>query len=124
MNKVVHFEIPADEPERAHAFYKTVFGWAIHAIPSMGYAMVTTGPTNEHGMPTEPSFINGGMLKRQDPIKHPVIIINVESIDEAAKKIELNGGTMVRGKMPVGGMGYVAYCTDSEGNVLGLWENK
>lgn len=124
MNKVIHFEIPADNVERASNFYHTVFGWKANSLPSMGYVLFHTGPTDEKGMIQESGFINGGMLKRQEPIKNPVITINVDSIEDATKKITANGGKLIRKKMAVGDMGYAAYFTDSEGNVLGLWQNK
>lgn len=120
----MHFEIPADDPSRAQTFYEKVFGWHIISIPEMQYAMVHTGPTNdEDGMVKKSGFINGGMLQRQEPIKNPVITINVDSIEESAKKIEGSGGSVIRGRMPVADMGFAAYFKDSEGNVLGLWEN-
>ena len=124
MNKVVHFEIPSDDVERASKFYKEVFGWVINAMPNMGYALLYTGPTDEKGMLKESGFINGGMMKRWKEVKNPVITINVDSIEEAAKKIVANGGKVIREKMDVGTMGYAGYFTDSEGNVMGLWENK
>ncbi len=124
MNKVVHFEIPADDVERARSFYKEVFGWGINAIPSMEYTILHTGPTDDKAMLKESGFINGGMLKRQEPIKNPVITIEVESIEDAGKKIIDHGGSIIREKMDVGTMGYAAYFKDSEGNILGLWENK
>ena len=124
MDKVVHFEIPADDIARAQKFYSTVFGWKMNSIPGMGYTILNTTPSGENGMPEEPGAINGGMLERQEPIMGPVITINVESIDEALKKIEQNGGKVVRGKEAVGDMGHAAYFKDSEGNVVGLWQNK
>jgi uncharacterized protein len=122
-DKVVHFEIPTDNLERAQKFYKETFGWSIQSMPGMGYTLVGTTPSNAQGQPTEPGGINGGMLVRQDPIKVPVITINVASIDEAAKKIQKQGGKVVRKRMSVGPMGFAAYFQDTEGNVLGLWEN-
>ncbi|MBS3126345.1 VOC family protein [Candidatus Woesearchaeota archaeon] len=122
MDKVVHFEIPADEVKRAEAFYQKVFGWSVNSIPAMRYTIVRTVDVDEQFMPKEAGAINGGMLKRQEPITNPVITIQVASIDRASKKINAQGGTIVRGKMQVGDMGYAAYFKDTEGNVLGLWE--
>jgi hypothetical protein len=123
MDKVVHFEIPADDLARAKKFYNTVFGWNMNEMPQMEYVLVGTTESDENGTPKEPGAINGGMLKRQDPVKSPVVTINVKSIDEAAKTIEKNGGNMIRLKMPVGEMGFAAYFKDTEGNVIGLWQN-
>ncbi len=121
-DSVVHFEIPVDKMDRAQKFYKETFGWSINPMPEMEYALLSTTTTNAEGRPTEPGAINGGMLERQDPVKHTVVTINVASIDDAEKRIQKNGGKMVRKKMPVGDMGFAAYFQDSEGNVVGLWE--
>ncbi len=123
VDSVVHFEIPADNLARAKKFYNTVFGWNMNEMPEMEYVMVGTAESNENGMPKEPGAINGGMLERQDPVKSIVVTINVKDIDQAATMIEKNGGKIVRPKMPVGDMGFAAYFKDSEGNVVGLWQN-
>ena len=118
----MHFEIPADDLARAKKFYSTVFEWRMNEMPEFEYVMVGTAESDENGMPKEPGSINGGMLKREDPVKSPVVTISVNSIDQTASTIEKNGGKMVRAKMPVGDMGFAAYFRDSEGNVVGLWE--
>jgi len=123
LGKVVHFEIPADDLTRAKKFYSTVFEWRMNEVPEFEYVMVGTTESDQNGMPKEPGSINGGMLKREDPIQSPVITISVDSIDQIASTIEKNGGKMIRAKMPVGDMGFAAYFKDSEGNVVGLWEN-
>ena len=121
--KVVHFEIPADNMERAQKFYKDTFQWTINSMPEMGYALVGGTPANSDGMLAESGSINGGMLLREEPVKHPVITISVESIDETEKQIQKNGGKLIRKKMPVGDMGFASYFQDTEGNVVGLWES-
>lgn len=121
-DKVVHFELPADNVERAQDFYRRAFGWSVSSQPGMGYTLLGTAPSGKDGAPTEPGAINGGMLERQKPILSPVITIEVDSIDESLKRIETLGGRVVRGKQPVGNIGYAAYFADSEGNVLGLWQ--
>ncbi len=121
-DSVVHFEIPVDKMDRAQKFYKETFGWAINSMPEMEYTLVGTTTADANGRPTEPGAINGGMLERQDPVKHPTVTINVQSIDDAEKRIQRNGGKMIRKKMPVGDMGFAAYFQDTEGNVVGLWE--
>ena len=63
MDRVVHFEVPFDDADRAHTFYREAFGWQLQSMPGMGYTLVTSGPTGERG-PTEPGFINGGMMSR------------------------------------------------------------
>jgi predicted enzyme related to lactoylglutathione lyase len=83
------------------------------------------GPSGEQG-PTEPDFINGGMLSRdQAATPGPVIVVDVDvdSIDATLENIAGLGGSTVAPKIPVGDMGFAAYFTDPEGNVLGLREN-
>lgn len=123
MDSVVHFEIPADDIERAKKFYSGVFGWGIMPMPEMDYTMVQTTEVGKDRMPKEPGAINGGMMKRSKEISHPVVTIAVESIDAALKKVASKGGKVLKGKQPVGDMGFVAYIHDSEGNVIGLWQN-
>lgn len=123
MNRVVHFELPADNVERAQTFYREAFDWRMNSMPGMGYTMVGTSETDETGRPTQPGAINGGMLARQAPINAPVITINVDDIDASLTTIEKLGGRTARGKEPVGDMGFAAYFTDTEGNVVGLWQN-
>ena len=123
MGKVVHFEIPADNLARAKKFYSTVFGWKMNEYPEMQYTIVQTAETDEKGMIKEAGAINGGMLARQDPVKAPVVTISVDNMDEATATIEKNGGKIIRGKEPVGEMGFAAYFRDTEGNVVGLWQN-
>lgn len=122
--RIVHFEVPFDDADRAHGFYREVFGWDYDLMPEMNYTMVTTGPRDEQGMPSEPGFVNGGMFERSatSPTS-PVLVINVESIDDSLKKVGELGGSTVRGRAAVGDMGFSAYFTDCEGNTMGLWEN-
>ena len=120
--RVVHFEVPFDDGDRARKFYKENFDWQLQEMPEMSYTMVSTGPMGDQG-PTEPGYINGGMLKRNDSTSGvPVIVIDVDSIDSTLIKIEETGGSVVVPKQPVGPMGFTAYFTDPEGNVVGLWE--
>jgi len=122
MDKVVHFEVPYDDAERAQTFYHEAFGWELQSIPEMSYTMVTTTPTGESG-PTEPGGINGGMLARQDLIKSPVITIGVEDLNDSLARVEKLGGSVKVGRTEVGDMGFSAYVTDTEGNLIGLWQS-
>ena len=123
--KVVHFEIPFDDGDRARAFYADVFGWQLMSVPEMEYTIVMTGPTDEESGPSEPGFINGGMFQRSDDFagKTPNIVIDVPGVDEALKKAEAAGGTIIHERQAVGEMGFTGYFTDTEGNLIGLWEN-
>ncbi len=121
--KVVHFEIPADNVERAKTFYLKAFGWQISQYPGMDYHMVGTAPSDKNGMPTEVGAINGGMTKRQEPVKNTVITVDVSDIEASLKSIEKLGGKVVQKKQPVADMGFTAYFKDTEGNVVGLWQS-
>jgi uncharacterized protein len=120
--RVVHFEIPFDDGDRARGFYKDLFGWQLQEMPEMKYTMVTSGPSGDQG-PTESGYINGGMLPReQAATSGPVLVVDVDSIEATLERVGGMGGSTVVGKTPVGDMGFAAYFTDPEGNVVGLWE--
>ncbi|HJY43892.1 MAG TPA: VOC family protein [Propionibacteriaceae bacterium] len=125
MSKVVHFEIPAEDLDRAKNFYGSVFGWELQTMPMEGgeYTSVKTTDVDEQTqLPTEPGAINGGMFVRDERLTSPVITIDVDGIDDALKQIEAEGGTTVTPRTAIPGMGAFAYFKDPEGNVLGLWE--
>jgi uncharacterized protein len=123
--KVVHFELPFDDGDRARKFYGDTFGWQLMPMPDMDYTIVTTGPTDQESGPSEPGFINGGMFERSDqfPGKAPNIVIDVPSVEDALKRVVEAGGAVVTERMPVGDMGFAGYFTDTEGNLVGLWES-
>ncbi len=125
MKPVVHFEIPVEEQERARKFYSSVFDWGFEEMPYEDdvYTFAITSPVDENFAYKEKGAINGGMFKRYDDLRNPIITIGVPSIDEYAKKIEAAGGKVVVPKGEVPDMGYYAYFKDTEGNVLGIWEN-
>ncbi len=122
-NSVVHFEIPADDRERAQTFYSDAFGWNIQYMPEMEYSALMTTDSDEQGMPTTPGAINGGLAKRSAPMsEQPTITIGVDDIDKALEKVSSAGGSAVGEKIQVADMGWAAYFKDSEGNVIGLWQ--
>lgn len=122
--RVVHFEIPFDDGERARAFYREAFGWNIAEIPGMHYSMVQTGPVGDDGFPADRGYIGGGMLRRESPTDRPVVTIDVDDIDTALAKVEELGGMTVLGRQDVGEMGWAAYFKDVEGNLMGLWQSR
>ena len=87
----------------------------------MDYHLVTTTPTDEKMKPTEPSAINGGMLPK-DLGPHPVIVIDVPSVEDHLKKIESAGGKIVIPTIKVGEFGLYTRVSDTEGNVIGVWQ--
>ncbi len=124
MRRVVHFEIPADDVERAKSFYGSVFDWGLNTM-EMGegeYTIVTTSPVDDSMMPTEPGAINGGLMERSDLTPSPVITIGVDDIEQSLKEVEAAGGSTVTPRTPIPGMGAFGYFKDPEGNIMGLWE--
>ena len=115
MPRVIHFEIPTDNPERAVDFYREIFGWQFQKWNGpQEYWLVTTGPDGQPG-------INGGLLRRpKGPGAGTVNTIDVASVDEAVAAIEKAGGKNVVPKMAIPGVGYLAYCADPDGNVFGI----
>jgi hypothetical protein len=116
MLRIVHFEINADDPERAVRFYQRVFGWKIDKWAGpVDYWLVTTGEESQPG-------INGGIMKRMSPQASTYNTVDVPSVDKFTRKITEEGGKIVVPKMAVPGVGYMAYCADTEGNVFGIME--
>lgn len=116
MPRVIHFELPADNPERAADFYRTVFGWQIQKWQGpQDYWLISTGPEGQPG-------INGGLLRRPNPGAVTCNTIDVASVDEAVANITKHGGKNVVPKMAIPGVGHLAYCTDTEGNVFGVMQ--
>ena len=124
MDKVVHFEVPVDNLQRAQDFYKSIFGWKITEVPGMPYWIVHTVETDEQQMPKESGAINGGFFKKEEgEYLSPVIVINVPDIDVYIKNIEQAGGKIVLPTNQVGDFGLYARFVDTEGNVVGIWQD-
>jgi predicted enzyme related to lactoylglutathione lyase len=116
MSRVVHFEIAADDPERAVSFYRNVFGWDAQKWDGpTDYWLLMTGPEDEPG-------IDGAIQRQSDSLSSVTNVVGVDSIDDAVAKIEANGGTMVVPKTKIPGVGFVAYLEDTEGNIIGMIE--
>jgi predicted enzyme related to lactoylglutathione lyase len=122
MPRVSHFEIHADNPERAIDFYTKVFGWNITRWTGAEYWLVKTGPEEERG-------IDGGLLRRHGPgpadgqaVNSYVCTIVVPNLDEYQAKVTANKGTIALPKMPVPTVGWLAYFKDTEGNIFGLMQ--
>ncbi len=124
MSRVVHFEIQADDVERAKAFYAAVFGWSYEDysqyVGGTTYWGVTTGPEDQPG-------INGGLLQRPVPAPGPeqgtnayVCTMGVDDYDATEKRILDAGGQVALPKMALPGMAWQGYYLDSEGNTFGI----
>jgi predicted enzyme related to lactoylglutathione lyase len=122
MNRIAHFEIQVDDPERAMTFYKSVFGWDFQKWGEQSYWMIMTAEKD-----SKEAGINGGLLPR--PAKTPpaecgtnayVCTALVENYDEIAKKIEAAGGKVAMPKFALPGMAWQGYFIDTEGNTFGI----
>lgn len=122
MDKVVHFEIPTSNIERAKKFYSEIFGWKIKDFPEMNYTAVYTVDVDEEHMPKEKGVINGCMWMREKGDERPILVIDVSSIDKYLKNIEGKGGRVIMKKQAIGDMGCYSRFTDPEGNIMGIWE--
>jgi len=117
MPRPVHFEIPAENPQRAIDFYGKLFGWAFTKWEGpMDYWLITTGQDPEPG-------INGGLMPRRDPNQPCVNTIGVANLDESLAVALANGGSIAVPKMPVPGVGWLAYCKDTEGHIFGMMQS-
>lgn len=115
MNRVIHFEIPADEPEKVMEFYSTVFGWSFTRHPTEEYWLTSIGDEQQTG-------IEGAVYSSGEQFHGLMNVIQVEDIDSAMEKIIQQGGSEYAEKRAVAGLGWVAYFKDPEGTVLGLWQ--
>jgi len=121
MSRPVHFEVHAENPDRAMAFYSSLLGWRFDKFEGpWDYWMITTGPDSEPG-------INGGMLRRQGLIDGEAVIayvctMGVSSLDETMAAALAAGGAMALPKMQIPNVGWLAYMKDTEGNIFGLLE--
>lgn len=115
MARVVHFEITADDPERAANFYAKVFNWKLQRWEGgQPYWLASTGEKGSAG-------IDGAIMGRHDSGQKVINTVDVESWDEAARAIEAAGGK-VGDKQVIPNVGTFAYCQDTEGNLFGIME--
>ena len=120
---VVHFEIPAGDPDKLSEFYTKLFDWQVQKMP-MGddaYYLTSTVETDESGMPKQPG-INGGIYRRQSSQDRAINYVNVESVDEYVAKAKGLGASVLLDKTPIPGMGYFAQLTDPDGNAFGVFQ--
>ena len=121
MARVIHFEIHADQPERAVKFYQDVFGWEFTKWDGpQPYWLIKTGPDGQPG-------INGGLLPRQCAVDGQAVIayvctVDTASVDQSVNKALASGGTVALPNMAIPGVGWLAYCKDTEGNIFGMMQ--
>jgi predicted enzyme related to lactoylglutathione lyase len=124
MGRIVHFEITAEDPERAAEFYRKVFNWEISKWDGpMDYWMIGTGPKDQLG-------INGGLMLREGagplesgPTNAFICTVDVEDLDATIGAVVQAGGHEISPKKGIPGQGWMAYCRDTEGNIFGLMQN-
>lgn len=118
MATIVHFDLPADDPERAKTFYSSLFGWTYEPVPGIpDFYMIAT--TDNDGSPG----VGGGLGRRGAPDQKITNYIGVSSIDFTLEEVLRLGGTVLVPKTAVEKYGYMAVCEDTEGNSFGLWED-
>ncbi|MEW6129368.1 MAG: VOC family protein [Acidobacteriota bacterium] len=122
MPRVIHFEIHSEDPERAINFYQNLFGWQFHRWEGpWDYWLISTGDSDKPG-------INGGLMRRQGTIDGQSVIayvctVDIESVDEAVEKALSFGGQLALPKQEIPGVGFLAYCKDTEGNIFGMMQD-
>lgn len=119
MASIVHFDISADDLTRAKRFYEGLFGWKIRTMWGfLDYYEIET--EDLEGRPG----VGGGLTKRSDPMQAGITnFIGVASINTSLEKLSSLGGKIIQGKQSIPGYGYLAVCTDTENNVIGLFED-
>lgn len=122
MARPVHFEIHASNPQALIDFYSQLFGWSFNRWEGGDYWMIRTGPAEQAG-------IDGGLLPRRGDVPHPlaavnafVITVDVDNVDTVVDEARRSGGVVALPKMPVPGIGWLAYLKDPDGNIFGVMQ--
>ena len=116
MSRVIHFDLSADNPERAAEFYRSVFNWKVNKWEGPeDYWLIQTGTEEEPG-------VTGGVAGRIKPNDTTAVVFDVESVDKAAKKVLDSGGEIREEKKAIPGAGYLIMCKDTEGNTFGIMQ--
>lgn len=114
MSRVVHFDLSADDPQRAAAFYRAVFGWPVEKWDGpTAYWLMTTGDAARPG-------ITGGIAQRIAAGDSVAVVFDVESVEAAAARVVACGGTIRQPAQPLPGVGLLVTCRDTEGNTFCL----
>lgn len=123
MDPVVHFEMPYENSKRLMKFYNQAFGWQMQQLgKDMGeYVVASTTETDENMMVKRPGAINGGFFPKTPEMPQiPSVVIAVEDIKVAMKKVTEGGGVILGEPMEIPGIGQYVSFTDTEGNRVGM----
>jgi predicted enzyme related to lactoylglutathione lyase len=124
MNPVVHFEMPYEDGERLVKFYTQAFGWQMQKLGKdmVDYVTSATTETDENRMVKRPGAINGGFFPKEpdSPVQVPSVVIFVDDIKEAMKKVIEAGGKVLDAPMEIPGIGQYVSFTDTEGNRVSI----
>jgi uncharacterized protein len=127
MSPVVHFEMPYEDKKRLVKFYTQAFGWQMQVLGDEmeGYITAATTEIDENRMIKKPGVINGGFYpKISDAPTCPSVVIAVENLKEAMKKVIDAGGKILNKPVEIPGIGQYVSFTDSEGNRVSLLQPK
>ena len=117
MPTIVHFDLPADNVDRAKKFYEKLFEWKFNQVPMpTPFFLIETKDLN--GNPG----VGGGMGERKLPEQSTMNYIGVPSVEEYISKVKKLGGNIIMQRTAVAGWGYLAICVDTENNNFGLWQ--
>jgi predicted enzyme related to lactoylglutathione lyase len=113
-NNIAHFDVPADDVERARRFYERVFGWRFEPFGPPDFYMIHTGSGADPG-------IHGSVSKRREPAsgngrRAYECTIAVDDLAAIKAAIVANGGTIVLDEYEIVGVGRLIRFEDSEGN--------
>jgi predicted enzyme related to lactoylglutathione lyase len=116
MPRPIHFEIPANDPDKVIEFYSRALGWKFTKWEGpVEYWVINTGVSSEPG-------IDGGLMRRRHPDQPCVNTVAVENLERTIDSVITNGGVLAVPKMPVPGVGWLAYCKDTEGHIFGMMQ--
>jgi predicted enzyme related to lactoylglutathione lyase len=112
--EISHIEFPADDPERAMAFYSAVAGWEFSTVEGMPDYWVFRSAEGYGGAVGKRGISTGQVVRDY---------IEVDSIEDALAAAERTGGTIKEPKSDIPGMGWFAVVTDPEGSEVGLFQS-
>jgi uncharacterized protein len=116
-SRVIHFEVPVDDFSRACDFYQSVFDWKIEKWEGPeDYYLISTGPRETPG-------IDGALTGRSELTAHTTNTVDVASLEASLERVQANGGKVLTPTMAIPGVGRMAYCQDTEGNVFGMMQS-